>query len=152
MKSKNEENAAIGEYIRSGLERSGMQQTELAKKIGITPSSLNMMISGASALPLRRFYQIASILRLTEQEIEDVNEIYRSRLMISPEQSKRFFINPPEFKELNEATASDNPSQSSSTDDYILNRIVTVYAQLDRASRAELLAATERIAEKIKEN
>ena len=94
MKEKNKDNAAVGSLVRDALARFGMQQTELATIIGITPPSLNMMLSGVSNLPLRRFYQIAGILNFTQDEIDKAKEIYRNRLMLSPEQAEQFFVNP----------------------------------------------------------
>lgn len=44
------------------------------------------------------------------------------------------------------STVMDNQT-APRPDDFILNRITEIYAQLDRAERAELLAAAERIAE-----
>lgn len=156
MPRKNKENTVVGLCIRAGLKRSNMQQTELAKRIGITPPSLNMMISGASALPANRFYQIAKILSLTQDEINAANEYYRNKLNISPEQSKQIFAGVDgsnDKKLLETALKGDKFAQKIAGEpdaDFIKGRIDEIYAQLDRAERAELLAAAERILEKRK--
>lgn len=153
MPRKNKKISVVGSHILAGLKRSGMRQNELAQKIGISASSLNMMISGASALPLRRFYQIAAILNLTQDEINQVNEYYRNKLCLSPDQSKHIFVSPTDLhdKLLETALKGDKFAQTIAGEpdaDFIKARIDEIYAQLDRAERAELLAAAERILEK----
>lgn len=156
MPRKNRENTVVGLCIRAGLERAHMQQTELAKRIGITPPSLNMMISGSSALPVNRFYQISKILGLTQDEINAANEYYRNKMHISPEQSKQIFASTDgsdDKKLLETALKGDKFAQKIAGEpdaDFIKARIDEIYAQLDRAERAELLAASERIFEKRK--
>ena len=59
-----------------------MRQNELAKRIGIQPSSLNQMISGVAPLPLERFCQIISIIRLEKHEVNEAFAIYRDKLSI----------------------------------------------------------------------
>ena len=101
MREKDKASSVIGSCIRAGLDRSGMLQKELAGKIGIHPSSLNMMISGAAPLPLRRFYQIAGILNFTQDEINRVNEYYRNKLLISRDHAKKILVNPADLLEKN---------------------------------------------------
>ena len=105
MREKDKASSVIGSCIRAGLDRSGMLQKELAGKIGIHPSSLNMMISGAAPLPLRRFYQIAKILNFTQDEINRVNEYYRNKLLISRDHAKKILVNP---ADLHEETSSQS--------------------------------------------
>lgn len=50
--------------LEAEIARTGMKKSEIAKKIGITPSTLSLKISGKSNLSLIEAYKIKNILKV----------------------------------------------------------------------------------------
>ena len=98
------------------FERTEQTQKEFSRRSGVSRQAISSWLSGERNPKLVHVKKLASALGC---EVEDIAE-YEVPLNPEPEIQK--------------------------TNDFILNRIVTIYAESGLAERAELLAAAERIA------
>lgn len=58
------------------------QQNETARKLGMTPSGLNQMLSGVSLFPFTRFLQLVNLLKPEQDQVDKVFELYLEDLGI----------------------------------------------------------------------
>lgn len=57
------------EWLKELLREQGMTQEELARRLGVAPSTVSMWISGERQVPVRRLKEIARILGKSEREL-----------------------------------------------------------------------------------
>ena len=70
------------EAIRNLIGQWIPQQNETARKLGMTPSGLNQMLSGASLFPFTRFLQLVNLLKPEQDQVDKVFELYLEDLGI----------------------------------------------------------------------
>lgn len=56
-------------WLRELLRERGMSQEELARRLGVSPSTVSMWLSGERQIPLRRLREIARVFGKSEQEV-----------------------------------------------------------------------------------
>ena len=84
----------VRDAVSDWLDRAGLQQKELADRLGVAPPSLNKMLKGTSPFPLPRFLQTAYILSPGEAEINRVFALYLAELKI-PAAAMRLIVGHP---------------------------------------------------------
>ena len=55
--------------LKAAVEASGMKQKFIAEKVGISEASLSAMLNGNQKIDVDTFFAIATIIRLTPDEI-----------------------------------------------------------------------------------
>lgn len=62
-------NAAVGARVATAMVEAGFNQTRLAAALGASRSLVCQYLSGGRAIPMRRLYQIAAVLRCSVAEL-----------------------------------------------------------------------------------
>ncbi len=57
------------EKLRAAIEERGIKQKFIAEKIGISETALSLMLNGNQKIDVDTFFAIASVLRMTPDEI-----------------------------------------------------------------------------------
>lgn len=57
------------EKLREAIEERGIKQKFIAEKIGISETALSLMLNGNQKIDVDTFFAIASVLRMTPDEI-----------------------------------------------------------------------------------
>lgn len=104
-------------------------QTDIGRKLGVSHQLISAWINGHRNPKLSNVQKLASALDCSITDIAEVENSIEELALKGDKFAKVL-------------------AEQSEDFDYVKDRIDKIYAQLDRASRAELLAAAERIAEK----